>query len=154
MATFVKKTPEPPQPQAQLLRAAATKQQGGFECEFLSQPPETIQAECPVCLLVLREPYQVSCCGYTFCQACIEQVKLRKTACPTCNVAEFAVFEDKRLKRSLYSYQVSCSHKKDGCQWTGELVELDKHLNENPILGQQFIGCELVPVECNDCGKV
>ena len=146
---------KPPQPQLQpqQVRAAAKKQQGGFDCEFTHHPPETVQAECPVCLLVLREPYQVSCCGYTFCQTCIERVQLRKTACPTCNVAEFSVFEDKRLKRSLYSYRVWCSHEKEGCQWTGELGELDKHLNENPILGRQFVGCELVEVECNDCGK-
>lgn len=33
----------------------------GFECEFAAEKPsDIIQSECPVCLQVLREPYQVS----------------------------------------------------------------------------------------------
>ena len=128
-----------------------TEQRGGFDCKFTVHPPDALQVDCPICLLVLREPYQISCCGYAFCWTCIERVQLRKTACPTCNVAEFSVFEDKRLKRSLYSYRVHCSHEKDGCQWTGELGELDKHLNEIPKLGEQLSGCEFAEVECIYC---
>ena len=130
-----------------------TKQRGGFDCEFTINPPEALQVDCPVCLLVLREPYQISCCGYAFCRTCIEQVQLQKTACPTCNAAKFSVFEDKRLKRSLYSYHVHCSHEKEGCRWTGELGELDKHLNENSKLGEQLSGCGLTEVECIYCTR-
>ena len=127
------------------------KQQGGFDCEFIKHPPEDFQADCPVCLLVLREPHQVTCCGYTFCRTCIERVQIQKSACPTCNETGFSVFQDKRLQRSLYAYHVRCSHEKDGCQWTGELGELDKHLNINPKLGEQLIGCQFAQVECNHC---
>ena len=48
---------------------------GGFECEFTEKPPKAVQSECPVCLLVLREPYQAMCCGYSFCKVCIEKIK-------------------------------------------------------------------------------
>ena len=33
---------------------------------FISTPPESLQ--CPVCLLVLREPNQLTCCGVLICQ--------------------------------------------------------------------------------------
>lgn len=47
-------------------------QEGGFDCEFEEKPSKGVQSECPVCLLVLRKPYQVTCCGYGFCRVCIE----------------------------------------------------------------------------------
>ena len=75
------------------------------------------------------------------------KVQFNNKPCPTCNTAELYVFPNKGLQRSLYELYVHCSHEKEGCQWMGELGELDKHLNENPILGQQFIGCKLTEVE-------
>ncbi len=35
----------------------------GFDCEFLDPPPDILQTECPVCLQIIREPHQVTCCG-------------------------------------------------------------------------------------------
>ena len=68
----------------------------GFECEFAAEkPPDIVQSECPVCLQVLREPYQVSCCGKSFCRACIEPIKDNKKPCPTCNKENFDAFHDK-----------------------------------------------------------
>ena len=141
------------QPNVNLPRAAAEKRVVGFDCEFVERPAKAFQVDCPVCLLVLREPHQATCCGYSYCQPCIERVQFDKKPCPTCNTAEFSVFPNKGFQRSLYEFHVRCSHEKDGCQWTGELGEQDKHLNESPILGRQFIGCEFAEVECNDCGK-
>ena len=129
------------------------KQQGGFDCEFIKHPPEEIQVECPVCLLVVREPHQVTCCGYAFCRTCIERVQLQKSACPTCNKNDFSVFPDKRLQRLVYAYQVCCSHKKEGCQWTGNLGELDKHLNNKPDRDEQLRGCVFTEVECIHCPR-
>ena len=74
-----------------------------------------------------------------------------KKSCPTCDEAEFSVFADKRLRRSLYAFQVRCVHQKSGCEWTGELRELDKHLNINPELGKQLIGCAFAEVACTHC---
>ena len=125
----------------------------GFDCEFVDKPTEAFQVNCPVCLLVLREPHQVTCCGYNFCKPCIEQVQSGKKSCPLCNTAEFSLFPNKGFQRAIYKLHVHCSHKNEGCQWTGELGELDNHLNENPMLGQQFVGCDFANVACNDCGK-
>ena len=136
------------------MAALSSKKQGGFDCELIKNPPEDFQYECPVCLLVLREPHQVTCCGYAFCQTCIQRVQLQKSGCPTCKMDEFSVFPDRRLQRSLYVYHVRCSHKNDGCQWTGQLGELDKHLNENPKLGEQLSGCNFTEIECQHCSHL
>ena len=135
-------------------RPVAKKRQMGFDCEFVDHPPEMLQVECPVCLLVLCEPHQVTCCGYEFCRVCIERIRTDKQPCPTCKQTDFSVFPDIRLQCSLYEFCVWCSHKTDGCEWSGKLGQLEKHLNESPKLGQQFIGCEFVKVECHHCCKL
>ena len=89
---------------------------GSYELEIVKEPvpPQSIQIECPVCLSILREPYQATCCGYSFCKACIERVRASTRTCPCCVARNFRVFEDKRLKRSLYLLKVHCTHKKNG----------------------------------------
>ena len=150
---FQVEVPQQEQPNFNLQEPAFKKNVVGFNCEFVKRPPKAFQVDCPVCLLLLREPHQVTCCGYSFCQPCIDRVGKDKKPCPTCNKADFSVFPNKGLQRSIYEYQVLCGHRQLGCQWVGELGELEKHLNENPILGRQFVGCEFAEVECNDCGK-
>ena len=55
----------------------------GFDCEFVKKPSSDIQSECPVCLQVICEPYQVDCCGYVFCQVCIKHIKATKVSAHT-----------------------------------------------------------------------
>ena len=35
-------------------------------------------------------------------------------------------------QRSLYDVQIHCSQKLEGCEWKGELGQLDNHLNLSP----------------------
>ena len=126
------------------------EKQVGFECQFVEKPPKAFQSECPVCLLVLREPYQATCCGYAFCRECIEKVQQNNKLCPCCNDT-FDTFQDKRLKRSLYEFKVQCTNKQQGCQWEGELGQLDNHLNINPTKDKQLEGCQFSKVECLYC---
>ena len=133
-------------------RSAAKKGQVGFHCEIVERsPPTAVQSECPVCLLVLREPHQVTCCGCAFCRECIEQIQTDKKSCPTCNSQDFSVFPDIRLQRLLYDFRVLCPHKTEGCEWSGELSQLEKHLNESPKLDEQLNGCQFTEVECSHC---
>ena len=124
---------------------------GGFDCKFVEKPPEPFQSECPVCLLVLCDPHQATCCGYGFCRSCIEKIKLRNKPCPCCKTEEFDSFADKRLKRSLSGYKVFCTNENEGCEWTGELGELENHLNSNPSQDKQLEGCQFVQVTCLHC---
>ena len=120
----------------------------GFECEFCDQPPQVLQCKCPICLLVLREPYQATCCGKSFCKECVEQVKTRDGRCPTCKTENFFSYPNKGLQQSLYDFQVYCTHKSKGCEWTGELRELDNHLNPDPPADKSLEGCPFTVINC------
>ena len=135
------------QEQQRQLNKAENK--GGFECEFVECPPEAFQSECPICLQIIRDPYQVTCCGYSFCRSCIERIKTDNKPCPTCNVKGFSEFPNKGLKRSLYAFKVRCGHQRDGCKWTGELGHLDLHLNKDPPPEKRLDGCPLTTVNCD-----
>ena len=126
-------------------------QTGGFDCEFVERPPQVFQCDCPICLLVLHEPHQVECCGKKFCEACIKRVQNLKKPCPACNENNFTTFRDKGLKQELYSFHVYCSHKGEGCEWVGELRELEKHLNLQPPPEALLLGCQFSEVECTYC---
>ena len=121
----------------------------GFDCEFLEPPPEILQSRCPICLQIIREPYQVPCCGKKYCQSCIQTVKIKNKPCPTCNTEGFSNFPDTGHKQSLYGLKVRCSHQKDGCEWTGELRQLDEHLNTDPLPETQLDGCRLTIINCD-----
>ena len=133
----------------QVERADPPERRGSFDCELVESPQEPQKDCCPICLVGLREPFQVTCCGCSFCRTCIERVLTNKKACPTCNEANFSAFS--RLQRALYSFRVQCVHQKSGCEWIGELGELDGHLNLSPELGRQLIGCEFAAVACTHC---
>ena len=129
----------------------------GFECEFVEKPLKAFQSECPICLLVLREPYQATCCGKSFCKECIHRIKAANQACPTCNERYFTLFPNKGLQQSLHDFQVYCTHKSKGCEWTGELRELDNHLNSDPPADKSLQGCPYTlikcPLSCAGCEK-
>ena len=125
----------------------------GFECEFVEKPPEIIQTECLICLLILREPYQVICCGKSFCRSCIERVKSLNNPCPHCNETNFTDFPNKGHQQLIYQLKVRCTHQKEGCKWTGELGALDNHLNLDPQPANQLKGCVFVTVKCTHCSK-
>ena len=143
--------PQQEQPPVLPPRVIRQPHRGGYDCEFLQRPPSgLVQADCPVCLLVLREPHQVTCCGYSYCQNCIERIQTTQKLCPTCS-KEFDTFPDKRLKRSLYALKVYCSHREEGCDWVGELGELDRHLNLQPPPEKLLVGCQFSEVDCTYC---
>ena len=128
------------------------KMAGGFECEFVEKVSKGVQCKCPICLLVLREPYQATCCGKSFCKECIHRVKSDLKPCPTCKDENFKFFYNKGLQLSLYDFQVYCMQKSQGCEWTGELRELDNHLNSDPPADKSLQGCLYTLINCPlDC---
>ena len=124
----------------------------GFDCDFTEEPPKYLQTHCPICLLILREPFQVTCCGKSFCRTCIQRIRAEYKPCPTCNQDNFNSFQNKGLQQPLYGFQVFCSNKESGCDWQGELRKLDKHLNSNPDKDNLSVGCIFVGnVQCTFC---
>ena len=111
---------------------------GGYDCKFVTPPPSAFQTECPICHLILRDPYQARCCGTDFCCLCIQHLQPDHKPCPNCRKDNFEVFEDKRHKHSLSELHILCTHNKDGCKWSGELGELEHHLNTVVHSGELF----------------
>ena len=122
---------------------------GGHDCEFVEPPPASFQTECPICLLILKEPCVISCpCGQKMCSECVERIKKEGKPCPLCNKTDFSFMRDYGLERYMKEFEVRCSHVKDGCGWRGKLGEFEQHLNRNPSPENQLDGCQFVGVEC------
>ena len=49
---------------------------------------------------------------------------------------------------------VWCSNKQAGCEWTGELNQLEKHLNSKPERGNEALGCAFEDIQCRECAKI
>ena len=151
--------PEPLLPQLPpraVRRDRKKENRGGYDCDFVEPPPEAFQSECPVCLLILKEPCLISCCGHKFCRECIERVKKDDKACPLCGEQDFTFLRERGLERYLQGSEVWCAHKKEGCEWKGKLGKLQEHLNQDPCAspGIQLSRCEFVAVECMyKCGE-
>ena len=129
--------------------------EGGYHCEFVNPPPDAFQAECPICLQILKEPCVIDCpCGQKMCRECVERIKKEGKPCPLCNKTDFSFMRDYGLERYLKSCDVWCSKKKDGCEWRGKLGGFEQHLNRNPSPDNQLNGCQFVEVECkHECGR-
>ena len=131
------------------------RNRGGYDCEFVTPPPDVLQTECPVCLQIPKEPCLISCkCGKEFCRECIERIKQDNKPCPLCNKSEFTFLRHYGSERYLNAQEVFCSRKNDdGCEWKGKLKEYEQHLNESPSPENQLDGCQFVEVECkHECG--
>ena len=130
-----------------------SSKKAGFDCEFIERPKE-LPFECPICLLVLREPYNTTCCDNSFCYECIKQIKeSRSPVCPLCK-QKFEINPRKSVQRALYQLKVYCTHKKDGCDWVGPLGQLDKHLNYEAV-GDDLMknGCGFQLLKCHKCNE-
>ena len=128
---------------------------GGYDSEFVERPTDPLQGgECPLCLLVLKEPCLISCCGHKYCRACIELVKRDSKPCPLCNAKDFTFLQERGLERFLKDLDVWCTYRGDGCDWKGKLGSLELHLNINPSPESQLTGCQFVGVNCMyECGE-
>ena len=127
---------------------AEGEEECGYDTEFVKAPD--FQSECSICLLILREPQQVKCCGERFCKKCVKNLVYRRQVCPKCRKL-LLYFHDKKCQQELNKVQVRCSNRKRGCSWTGGLCDLNKHLNSKPAPTQVYLGCEVVSFKCTYC---
>ena len=117
---------------------------GGYDYEFIDSPPNAL--ECSICLLTLRDPHVISCCGNHFCHTCIGHIQGDGKPCPLCNEPNFTTFLHKGVKREVNALMISCRWRQLGCDWEGELGQLEQHLH--PGAGSRGKGCGYVIVEC------
>ncbi len=104
---------------------------------------------CSVCTKVMKDPYLVVCCGQKYCKRCLQSwLKTQSTpTCLHCRAAgrRFQHVVERGMKSEIESFHVLCPHHTSGCEWIGELRNLDNHL-------QSEDGCEFYEVVCpNKC---
>ena len=109
---------------------------GGYRCEFVGPVPEELL--CKSCKLVPKKLFTTDCCEEHFCQACINPVLKDKKPCPNCGEADFSTFFIKGAQKKILALQVHCAMKQRGCEWVGQLEQLDAHLDTD---------CQYVDVE-------
>ncbi|CAF3744782.1 unnamed protein product [Rotaria sordida] len=74
---------------------------------------------CPKCLLILRDPVQLSTCGHRLCQSCIDTQQGAPIKYPQCQTEtpNGQVLLDRGFKSEMQSLPIDCSF----CQWSGIL---------------------------------
>ena len=112
---------------------------GGYQCEFVGPVPEELLCNCKSCKLVPKKLFTTDCCTERFCQACINPVVKDKKPCPSCGEADFSTLLIKGAQKKILALQVRCAMKQKGCEWVGQLEQLDAHLDTD---------CLYVDVEC------
>ena len=120
------------------------------QLEFLVKP--NIDYLCPVCKEPLTDPYLTDC-GHHCCNTCRGRLLARRKAeCPVPECCEQGVLADARLNKHLQrlvnGLKVRCQHHEVGCQWVGELRNLQEHLD--PVIRK----CDFILLACPfGCGK-
>ena len=125
---------------------AESSRVGSYRCEFIDDVPEHLV--CGLCKHAANGPSITTCCGELFCQACIASALEEKRLCPSCKESTFSTFLNPKYERSIKKLRVHCTMKDCGCQWTGQLEQLDAHLEV------ETGDCEYVDIECPEkCGQ-
>ena len=106
----------------------------GYQCEFIDSVPDDFY--CKKCTLVARRLTLISCCGESYCHACIAD------SCLSCGGKNFSTFEHIKNQRKIRSLLVYCSMKERGCDWSGTLEQLDTHLDPDQD------NCQYVDTKC------
>ena len=68
--------------------------------------------------------------------------------CSLCRDKEFKTFQNKAIDREIRGLFIYCTNKEKGCEWQGELNNINNHLGNND-------GCRFEKVKySNECGKM
>ena len=112
----------------------------GYQCEFIDSVPEDFY--CKKCTLVARQLTFTSCCGESYCHACITDIQEQGKPCPACEREAFTTVELMKYQKRVNQLQVYCSMKERGCDWSGTLEQLDTHLDPDQD------NCQYVDTKC------
>ena len=126
--------------------AERSQWRSGYDCQFVGEIlPE--EGECPICHLIHRHPYQLRC-GKRICKECIEKIRAKSQLCPFCNEVDVTSFPDVAHMQYLGRYNVNCPNRSKGCEWEGQLADLDRHLNLETATEKQLKGCLFSRIKC------
>ena len=131
---------------------------GGYSYEFVNTPPDRLV--CKICYLPSRIPHLTECCGSIVCKSCLGRTTVKSVICTSCGREKFGATYNKNLEGEIKRLYIYCIDKKKGCQWRGELddIESRRHFEKGcPIQQQQHVdkhleseGCRRQSVNCHD----
>ena len=129
---------------------ATPTEYGGYEYSFVNDPPD--RCICKICHLPSRDAYMTGpCCqGLTICKSCLTNWKkiAGDKKCPVCRKNRGGFSKNYPIRREINSLYIYCTNKMEGCEWQGELNNINNHLDHND-------GCLFQKVKCfNECGKM
>jgi len=106
----------------------------GYDVNFVEDISDHLT--CVICQLVLRNPVCFVDCGHRLCKSCYTDMRENAiqsdldVLCPydRIEVDVNKVFEDTGLARLINDMKVKCNYSESGCDWVGELGNLESHL--------------------------
>ena len=119
---------------------AACSKSEGYQCEFIDSVFELFY--CKKCNLVARRSTLTSCCGESYCHACIADIHQQGKPCPECGEENFNIYEQLKYQKLIGALRAYCSMKEGGCGWSGTLEQLDTHLDPDQD------NCQYVDTKC------
>ena len=122
----------------------------GYDYELMNSEKEKVEM-CFICHLIPRKPKKLSCCGNTFCTDCIH----KEINCPLCRADDFKTMIDKKCERKINDLVVHCPNHNKGCDWAGELRNVEEHLNKDPSRRDGLVkGCGHQMAPCERCEEL
>ena len=113
---------------------------GGNQCEYIDSVIDLFY--CKKCNLVARRLTLTSCCGESYCHACIADIHQQGKPCPECGEDNFNIYEQLKYQKLIGALRAYCSMKERGCGWSGTLEQLDTHLDPDQD------NCQYVDTKC------
>ena len=97
-----------------------------IEFDFVERPSK--EFFCPVTFELLLMPHLTMCCGHHLSECAVNRLKQEnKPMCPLCKEPELATVLDKFHQRRIREVHVRCPHTARGCEWVGEVGQLNSH---------------------------
>ena len=109
------------------------------EYDFVEEPAR--EFFCAVSLELLREPQQTDCCGHHLSVEVAQRLQGEGKPCPVCQKPHSTTHPDLFHKRRMQQSIVRCTCRKSGCDWVGELGNLEDHVIKCPKRLWQCVYC-------------
>ena len=119
---------------------AACSKSEGYRCELIDSVIDLFY--CNKCNLVARRLTLTSCCGESYCHACIADIHQQGKPCPECGEENFNIYEQLKYQKRIGALRAYCSMKERGYNWSGTLEQLDTHLDPDQD------NCQYVDTKC------
>ena len=101
------------------------------EYHFVEEPSKDFF--CPVTFGLLLQPHLTGCCGKHLSQEATTRIQGEGGACPMCKKPHLSTMLNKHFLRQVNELHVFCHHKDRGCEWQGELSDLERHVKCCPM---------------------